>query len=134
MSQQIEGHCAGCGKPIPMGQLYTVTKWSIAMRGTQPYHKHEEIYCRGCKNDVPASGGHKKKHKEAVQVEETQELTPKEIAIALYKVMPKDEAYGSKKLAKLAGIEYSDLILPILHKLKDAGKCEFTEEGKWQRL
>jgi hypothetical protein len=40
--------------------------------------------------------------------------------------------HGSKKLAELAGIEYSDMVIPILKKLRDAGKVVFTE-GKWVR-
>ena len=42
------------------------------------------------------------------------------------------EPHGSRKLAELAGIEYSDVVIPILKKLRDAGKVSFAD-GKWTR-
>jgi hypothetical protein len=41
--------------------------------------------------------------------------------------------HGSRKLAELAGIEYSDLVLGVLKKLRAAGKVKFSA-GKWTRV
>lgn len=51
----------------------------------------------------------------------------------LVSALRSDRAFGSRKLARLAGIEYSDRIIPILRKLRDAQRIAF-EEGKWRRL
>jgi len=53
------------------------------------------------------------------------------LAVKLYTACS-DVPHGSKKLAEMAGIEYSDLVLTILKKLRDAGKVVFSE-GKWSR-
>ena len=40
--------------------------------------------------------------------------------------------HGSRKLAEMAGIEYSELVVAILKKLRAVGKVTFTD-GKWTR-
>ena len=40
--------------------------------------------------------------------------------------------HGSRKLCVLAGVQYSDLVIPILKKLREAGKVEF-HDGKWTK-
>lgn len=60
-----------------------------------------------------------------------QELSLKEIAARLLGAMS-DEPHGSKWLCREAGLEYSDLIVPILKKLHDVGKVKL-EEGRWAR-
>lgn len=64
---------------------------------------------------------------------EPPKLDIKAIAVRLYSAMSTTDAYGSHKIAKLAKVEYSDLVLKILKKLRAAGKVNF-EEGRWKRL
>jgi len=60
-------------------------------------------------------------------------ITPvKEMAIKLLTACSKTEPHGSRWLAQSAGIEYSDIIVAILKKLRDAGKVIFAD-GKWTR-
>ena len=60
-------------------------------------------------------------------------VTPvKEMAIKLLTACSKTEPHGSRKLAQIAGLEYSDIIVPILKKLREAGKVSFAD-GKWTR-
>lgn len=55
----------------------------------------------------------------------------KELAVKLYAAAGR-VPYGSRKLCQLAGVEYSDLVIPVLKKLREAGKLRF-EEGRWAR-
>jgi hypothetical protein len=60
-------------------------------------------------------------------------VTPvKVLAIKLYTACSATP-HGSRKLAEMAGIEYSDLVLAILKKLREAGKVAFAD-GKWTRV
>ena len=57
----------------------------------------------------------------------------KVIAMQLLRATSKTEAHGSRKLCQIAGIEYSDLVIPVLKKLREAGKVSF-DAGKWTRV
>lgn len=41
--------------------------------------------------------------------------------------------HGSRKLCQTAGVEYNDLVIPVLKKLRQAGKVSFNQ-GKWARV
>jgi hypothetical protein len=56
----------------------------------------------------------------------------KTLATKLFQVCS-STPHGSRKLAELAKIEYSDLVLGVLKKLREAGKVKFAE-GKWSRV
>ena len=58
-------------------------------------------------------------------------LTPKQIAAKLLGAMDATP-HGSRKLCEIAGIEHSEIIVPILKKLRDVGKVVLVE-GKWRR-
>ena len=49
----------------------------------------------------------------------------KELAVKLLGACSKTEPHGSKLIAKLAGVEYTDLVIPVLKKLHQAGKVKF---------
>lgn len=67
-----------------------------------------------------------------VKMVEDYNVSPiKLLAIKLYTAC-NHVPHGSKKLAEIADVEYSDMIIPVLKKLRDAGKVVF-EEGKWRR-
>jgi hypothetical protein len=67
-------------------------------------------------------------------VNDIEVLPVKVIAIKLLTACSKTEPHGSRKLCQIAGIEYSDLIVPILKKLREAGKVIFASgSGKWTR-
>ncbi len=55
-----------------------------------------------------------------------------ELELKLWRVIG-DEPHGSRKLAQLAGVEYSETIIPILKNLRRAGKVELIE-GRWARV
>jgi hypothetical protein len=132
-----QGTCEGCGRRIPYGYLCRVSEWSIAdWSGMHTLHP-AKIWCKDCRHLAPktAARTHRRRvHHPPVEETPAPVLTAKEIALALLKVMgtSADEAAGSKKLARLAGVEYSELTLKILKKLYDAGKVAFAE-GKWYR-
>jgi hypothetical protein len=73
----------------------------------------------------------------AMEVKDVRDVkvTPvKEMAIKLLTACSKTEPHGSRKLAQIAGLEYSDIIVPILKKLREAGKVIFASgSGKWTR-
>lgn len=62
-------------------------------------------------------------------------VSAKEMAVKMYTVMRTDRAFGSRKIARLAGVEYGDgkTVKQILKKLRDAGKIKF-EQGKWLKI
>lgn len=69
--------------------------------------------------------------------EEVKDVNPikttpvRELAIKLLGATSKTP-HGSRRLAQLAGVEYTDLVIPILKKLREAGKVVFVE-GRWAR-
>lgn len=55
------------------------------------------------------------------------------LAVKLLQATSKTEAHGSHKLCELAGVKYTDAVLPLLKKLREAGKVKF-DAGKWTRV
>jgi len=66
-------------------------------------------------------------------VRDYQDHPLKILAVKLLQAMSKTEAHGSQKLCELAGVKYSDAVIPVLKKLREAGKVRF-EAGKWLRV
>lgn len=71
------------------------------------------------------------RHDDEDDTEQVVELTPKEIAMRLMGVVS-EKPRGSKALARLAEIEYSEVVLQVLQLLHRAGKIGMvrTDEGK----
>lgn len=61
-------------------------------------------------------------------------LTPKEVAARLLQVVG-ETPRGSRKLAELAEIEYSEVVIAVLKRLKELGKIQLVRDeegkGKW---
>jgi hypothetical protein len=135
----LQGECEGCHRGIPHGYLAVVTAWRRVERCEYVTNKlcvmmPKTMYCRQCApNYVTAKPTYRRKHNFSVEEIEAPALSAKDVAIRLLRAMSKETAMGSKLLAKKAELEYSDVILTILRKLKDAGKVVF-EEGRWKRV
>ena len=141
----VAGNCSGCGKVIPEGFVPSVARWkSVPYSQADPGFRRlvpGEMYCKDCqKATTPAGKGHRRVlgAKAGQETAPVMAVTPppaaleaREIASKLYRVI-EAVPHSSRKLAQLAGLEYTDLILPILRKLRDAGKIEF-EGGLWLR-
>jgi hypothetical protein len=129
----VLGICPDCRRPLPVGYMPVVTKWKSVRRGDIAVQVPEVCYCQQCGKDL----GHRKpKPAKAasapVAAPQAPAVSPvKVLAIKLLKACS-DVPHGSNILCKIAGIERSELIVPILRKLRDAGKVIF-EEGKWTR-
>jgi hypothetical protein len=131
---EVLGHCLGCHAKLLVGYMPVVTKWATEDRGGIPTLVPVEMYCQKCGKGMGLSK-HVRRQNAAVspsQAPHAPAVSPvKELAVKLLRACS-EVPHGSKKLAVLAGIEYSDLVLPILKKLRDAGKVEFAD-GKWTR-
>lgn len=55
----------------------------------------------------------------------------KELAVKLLSACSRTP-HGSKKLCQIADVDYDDRVIPVLKKLRQAGKVKF-EDGKWLR-
>jgi hypothetical protein len=139
----IIGQCEGCKRDIPAGYIIRSTKVRIERHGWFIKRIPVDLWCKECwgpnvlsqaKREKTQTIQKKKPWLEAgrIVLEEAQELTKKEIAIKLLTVLTDQEPMGSKKMAKLAEIEYSDRIIEVLQILRRAGKVTF-EEGRWSR-
>lgn len=73
----------------------------------------------------------KKKRGSMYEPEETPEMSPKEMAIAILKAMPRGKQISSKRIAQVTTLE-RDVVKGLLKKLKGAGKVTLVE-GKWVR-
>jgi len=133
--RRLAGSCGGCGRGIPVGYLARVTKWqSVPFGPGFPVQRPAEMLCKDCEGVQGASKPRRRVH-EAPKGQQTPSpvvVQAKEIARKLLFAMS-DEPHGSRRLCQLAGLEYTDLILPILRKLRAAGKVRF-EEGRWARV
>lgn len=127
--------CAGCGRGMPCGYLAVVTKWYTIQWGSGfPVMRPAEAFCQGCAGRVVASKASRRSHAapKGQQTPSPVVIQAKEIAKKLL-TAASDVPHGSRHLCRAAGLEYSDLILPILRKLRAAGKVRF-EEGRWARV
>jgi len=130
---ELLGCCHDCKRPLPAGYMPVVTKWRSEDHGGIPTQVPEVFYCQNCGKEL----GHRKPKAEKVVPSPT--VAPQAPAVPPVKALAvklltacSEVPHGSKKLSQLAGIEYSDLVVPILKKLRDAGKIVF-QEGKWLR-
>lgn len=126
-----QGVCHNCQRKLPVGYLVTVGAWET-IKDSQGwvYQRPVEMYCQECKHLAPTVARHQRPRRRSEP--EPVQLSAKEIAVKLLAVCS-TEPKGSKRLAKEAELEYTDLILPILRKLRDVGKVRF-EEGRWVRV
>lgn len=135
----LVGQCAGCGVGIPFGYVPLVTKWRTEKEGGWVRQIAETVFCRRCPESGAVVGEAPYRRKRVVEKEEyvTVEMSAKEVAIALIKVLD-GVPHGSKTLAKLAGIEYTDMVPAILKKLAAAGKIQKVKDDdggvKWAKL
>jgi hypothetical protein len=127
----FQGVCSKCGADIPHGTLMWVKGWvSKQDNAGRAVQVPKETFCKACSKTIEAP---KRSYvKRAVAAPVDTKLAVKEIAVALYKACSK-VPHSSRKLAELAGIEYTELILPVLKKLREVGKVEFVE-GRWRRI
>jgi hypothetical protein len=155
---ELLGRCCGCGKGIPQGYVPYVTKHASVLMGLVKTLLPIDSWCRDCGKEAHTKGILPKYRVESMSYEaykrsldiqllrvvpdepeptkesvEVDKVNPKELALKMMTVMSTTEGYGSKKIAKLAGIEYSDLLKAILQKLAEAKKVVF-EDGRWRRL
>lgn len=127
------GQCENCQRRIPLGYLPVVTRWKVQNGRGWVVQVPEVIYCQDCKGVVEYPKGHRKRRFAPDPLPKTSTLTLKEIAIKIYSVMSVSQGMGSRKLARLAGIEWSPVIRRILKKLMVAGKV-LLEQGKWRKV
>lgn len=131
----LQGTCGGCGRGIPVGYLAVVSKWKPREYSTTGQKLNmmvpAVIHCRDCSGQAEVLGKARARKTAPVFMPIAEELTAKDIMVRLWKVIS-SEPHGSKKLAEMADLEYSDLILEILKKLRAAGKVLLVE-GKWSR-
>lgn len=133
----IQGSCAGCGRSIPYGYIPVVTSWAVKVWSETTNNKltvmiPATLYCRPCGDSLEGPGKHRvRRHVIETEVVVPEELSAKEIMKRIY-AATSSEPHGSKRLAKMAGIEYTDLVLEILKLLKQAGKV-ISVEGRWAR-
>jgi hypothetical protein len=119
--------------------LYTVLRWETKKWGDRPVQVADEILCRDCSHDHVTSKPRKQEismqdEQEQEQQEEVQEeLTPREIAIELGKVLSPETPHSSKWLAEAAGLEYSEAIVDVLKVLLKMGKVVRWDNGWWTK-
>jgi|SRR5581483_3148221 len=142
------GQCAGCGVEIPWGATPLVmpptSRASVVPRLDRDYttkHERVDLYCRTCPDSSGAvnSSLHHRRRKLQLQEEQVVELSARDIAVRLLKVL-NDEPASSKKLLVRAELDedYGEVALMVLKKLAEAGKIKKvkTEEGgvRWASL
>lgn len=126
--------CVNCGRRMRPGYLMTALKWKSTQYSRDfPVLKVAEALCRECAGSVRPSKRPQRVHGPIPGQEPSVSVatTAKEIARKLLTVMS-DVPHGSRRLCQMAGIEYGDLIVPILKKLRAVGKVRF-QEGRWTR-
>jgi hypothetical protein len=138
----LQGHCAGCGRGIPMGYLAIVVRWRTEEIGMMKRMVPDTLYCRDCDKNVerPTYHQYRKTHKrlgpprpgEEEETEEQESMSPREMAVKLWAVLS-EEPHGSKWLAQAAEIEYSEQVIEVLKILAKAGKVQVVE-GKWSKV
>ena len=92
----------------------------------------EELTSIGTQGRIDRDGRVQYRVYETEEVVEEVELTPQEIASKLLEVLSTETPMGSRKLARLAELEWSDTILVILDRLAKA-KLVVKAEGKWRK-
>ena len=153
------GRCIGCGKGIPQGYVPIVTRHaSVTLAGGVKSLHPIDSWCKDCGTDAHKRGILPKykvdimtyaEYRRSLDIQllrvlpdvaeipiekeiAVQQMDPKALAKKMLGVMSKTEGYGSKKIAKLADIEYSDTVKAILQKLASANIVIF-DEGRWRR-
>jgi hypothetical protein len=136
---QLEGYCAGCSDPIPLGALVTVGRFkTIEWAPNFKVQKPEVIFCQRCKHlasDNKSSHYRRSAHASEPQPESqavpATRSTVQQMAISLYKTACAQPG-TAKQLAQKAGIEYTKVIEAILKKLAEKNKLK-QKGGLWTK-
>lgn len=145
---QLQGFCAGCRDPIPVGALVMVERFkTVELAPNLKVQKPEIIYCQKCKHLAAAprhsKSHHKESHKDqrpefsASAVPQVQKVQPtrtnvQQVAIALYKAACTTPG-TAKQIAQKAGVEHSKVVELILQKLADKKKLK-NKGGVWTKV
>lgn len=132
---QLQGHCKGCGRGIPVGYLALVTKWEAVAWGKFNVMKPVELYCRKCGPSEEIIGEQRSRVHHTTVVTPVSELSAKDVAIKLLRKCTQGKARTARRLAKKAGIEFAPIVPMVLEKLAAANKLvkiEDDEGVKWR--